>query len=425
MAAGEPGTVANRPWLGWPAVCLVAAVGLGMLATNAGWYNHDELGIELAVRDGIWLDPRWLLQADGLFYRPLGYGLLRAQVGLADGSPWLAHTVSVLHHLANVALFALLLRRLRLPWRTALLMAFVPTAVPGIAWVAAAYDRLAMTFGLLAALGLTLPGLLGAIGLVPFALALASKETAVAFAVPLLAIAWQQRRNRAVAIAATVAALAFAAWRATNGATPPAYTPGLEGGAVVRLLHFLAFPWALGAQDPHATWGLRRAGILGMVALFALALRGDRRLALAASACLLAPLAPILLLPKVEGHYLYLTTPGFVLLFAAAWRNRARAAIAATTALAALTLVDALVVAHDYRTLGSLMTSLTAAYAGAAPNEPFDVAPKGAFALAVTERFLVHAELFHLRPTARLAPDPDAFGVWTLAEDGSVTRRAR
>lgn len=57
MAAGEPGTVANRPWLGWPAVCLVAAVGLGMLATNAGWYNHDELGIELAVRDGIWFDP--------------------------------------------------------------------------------------------------------------------------------------------------------------------------------------------------------------------------------------------------------------------------------------------------------------------------------------------------------------------------------
>lgn len=414
---------ARWPWI---LVAATSVVGLALLATNRGFYHTDELDLLRDLGGGVWCNWRWFTNGSELFYRPLGVVALRTQLGITGGSAILAHTLSVLHHVGNFGLFALLLGRLGLPRRVALL-ALLPTTVPGIGWVAATYDRLALTWLCLAALLLLARGARCLLAVPLFLVALTTKETAVAFAVPALLLALRPERDRrwrcAAAGLVAVAAAAFALWRQQHGSSVPEYTLRADPAAVVRLLRYGAFPFALGTGDPSAVWGTRWLGAVGGMMLGAIALHGSWRMTLAGLSCAAAPLLPIVILPKVEGHYLYLATPGLLLVVAAALRCTLRGAHLVLATLLVVSFVHSFGIVDYYRRFGGALHDLGEAHERlGGTGASLDVHGEPWLGEAVAALFARHAERHGLRPPVRLLTAPAA-GAWTVSADGEVRQQ--
>lgn len=361
-----------------------------------------------------------------MFYRPLGYAVFTIQLHAVGGDPLFVHTISVLHHIVNGALFAAVLGRLGLPRRIALL-AFVPTAVPAIAWAAAVYDRAALSLLLVTTLMLLSRRALPLLAIAVFAIAITAKETAIGFVVPALLIAWRRRRetNRTFVFAAvaaiTTTAITFAIWRLVAVPRVPEYAVAFDLGNIVRMARLVVFPFAPTAMDPSTVWGVQWFGVLPGLAFVVIALRGSVRWTIAGVATAAAAIAPIALLPKVEGHYLYLATPGLLLVVAAALRDRGRSSRIGLAALFALAIVHSAKITHDYRVMGSAMTELQAAHRAAAKDAPFAVYAPAWRGASVAARYAFHATTCKLRPPIEIVDAPRA-GAWIVDDDGSVQR---
>lgn len=433
--AGRPS--GRRSLLLWSALAVFC---LWPVATNPGALNHDELDLAHALAAGqpAW-QWSWFAAADELFYRPLGHAVFAIQLQLSGGPPW-SHLLSLLHHAVNCALAAWVFVRLGAPARAAAPMAFLPTAVPGIAWSAAAYDRTALTLLLLATAALTARDRRTLLALPCTVLALTAKETAVVF--PLAAWLLNGRRPgwpRRTAALVTVLCAGFAAFRLLCGAGVPAYAMRLDEGAPLRLLHYVAFPYALGAAEPHQVEGLGWvSGLLGIAVLGWLAAVRRGRPAAAAMALAMAPLLPVALLPGIHGNYLYLATPALAWLLWAACGSgstpdaapprRARAASDPPVALQILTglvlaaplAVHARSIATSHHLLGTAMSALENAHRALPPGDhPVEVVAAGPVAASAV-RFAQHLEHVDGRPPLRVVAASTASDALILAADGSI-----
>lgn len=431
-------------------VLLVTAVAIGLIALGwlccaPGYHNHDELVLlnhhdELVLLDRspgvaeILLDlADGLFRIDGTFYRPLGHALLRLQLRLHELGPWAVHGASVLHHLANAALFAWVLRRFGRSTRPAWWLLVLPTALPAVAWAAAAYDRLLLTW-LLLALGLMRspraaagPAIVGM-----FLLALATKDTAVVFPVAAVLL-WRcspaaARPARWVPIALAVLAAGYLGWRFWN-ATPPAtaYEPRFDSGMVVRALRYAAFPFAITTEDPRTVWGVSwLLGGTGAVAMLAAACRprAQRTESLLALALIALPLLPVLPIGMSSGHYLYPATPGLALLLDLALRGGGRALrggdLAIWCLLPLLAVHSTFVSWHSYR-IAVALHGLQRAHRALADSaiESIGLTAAPGSAAAVLPRFRHYVTEQNLRPALTTKPAPDLPRL-VLQPDGSV-----
>lgn len=391
----------------WWLAAAIAGVGLVLLATNPGFFHADELDAMSDAHAMGWWRWSWLCDGAQLFYRPVGYALLALQTAIGGLDAPVVHTISVLHHVANCALLALLLDRLGLDRRVAVL-AFAPTWVPGIAWAAAAYDRSALTFLLLSAVALARRGAACALAAPSFALALMCKETAIGFAVPAIWIAAAMRvapsRARVAATATIVVlAVAFAAWRTGRAGDSADYTLAIDG-ALKRTARYAAFPFALDCADPVTVWGRRWIGGIGTLLLAVVALRGSWRVAVAGATIAAAAMVPVVVLPKIEGHYLYLATPGVLVVVAAAMRNGSRCGRLALMALFAVATVHAFEVTTFYRGFGRAFAALHVAWRTAPADVPFVVRGEPWLGEVIVTRLEHHVRRCGLRPAVVIAP---------------------
>ncbi|HEX6812289.1 MAG TPA: hypothetical protein VF384_11745 [Planctomycetota bacterium] len=415
---------ASGAWL-WVVVALAGALVLGLLATNRGYFGTEELDLLDELVDGPWFRLAWFGEFAQQHYRPLGDTALRSQLGIFGDEPRVIHSLSVLHHLANVGLLALLLERLGPRGRLALLALLLPVAAPGVAWAAGACDRLACTWLLAAALLLTARGALCRFALPCVLLALASKESAIAFVVPALLLAWRRRRDAdrrwifATTGAIAVVAVVFTLWRLRVASLPATATPANDSGAALELLRCLAFPFALGAADPAAVSGPYWLGGAGSLALLAIALCGAPWLALAGLACAAAPLLLGAVVPQLDADSLYLATPGCILLVAAASRCRGGAARVVLGALLALCTVQSLLLAAHYRQAGFALDNLRQAHARASGLEHFDIYCAPGSPSSIAERFVLHGEHRGLQPRPRRV-QVEAPRAFVLEAEGSV-----
>ncbi|MGE3174140.1 MAG: hypothetical protein AB7O97_16045 [Planctomycetota bacterium] len=427
------------PWIAM--VVLAAAVFcLLPLARNRGWYLMDELLLRDALQSGatVW-DWSSFGRGDGLFYRPLGFGLLMLQLDLA-GTPPAVHWLSLLHHAGNALLFALLLRRLGLPPLVAGGVLLSAAAVEGVAWAAAMYDRSAVTCCLLSAIAVTSRGASALLALPAFALALCCKETAVTLPpIALLVVlgcraAPGARWRRGVLVALTAMALAFAMFRLAYAAPAPEYSMHLQGGEPLRLLRYLAFPFALGAQGPPTLWGTRWIPALTGLAVWIAAALGRPRLLVASVVAIAAPLVPVMALPHVQANYLYPATPGFALLFWAAWSGAAAlparlgvVARIAVLAVVAMCCWHTRAVAAGYERWGRALHNLAAQYRDLPPSpSPVVVSCPDPFLRNLTDILAAHVGRRGERPAlesvdAAAAEAADAALAFTV--DGTLVRR--
>jgi hypothetical protein len=398
---------------------------LWLLATNPGFYNHDELDLLRSPPTDPWWRWQVFTDASGIFYRPLGYIVFVAELAFSSGNAWIAHTIGVLHHLVNFVMLGILLGRLGLPRRVAV-MTVLPSTVPAVAWVAGTYDLSALTFLCGAALALLSHGRACLLAVPIYLLALLCKESAVTFVVGAALIAWRRRHDqeRLAVFAAfgTIAltAAAFTLWRMTYGAASADYSLSISLTSALRFLQYAAFLFAIDKVDPGAVSGASWLGLLGTCALAVCAWRGSRQWLMAGVACGAAALLPVSLIPKVEGHYLYLATPGILLIIAAALRDRSRTVRATLSVLLVVSIAHSFRIAMCYRTLGAAMNNLGAAYDLQPDSDTsFNVYGEPWVGRAAARRYQVHTLHCGRRPVFRLlnAPHADA---WTLRGDGTL-----
>lgn len=413
----------------WPRLLVFAAICLLCwlpVLCNPGFYNHDELELLHDLRD------RNVMQVlaqvashfsvtTELFYRPLGFGLLRAQLALADGVPQLVHLLSLLHHLANAALFALLLRRLGRPVLAAWLLLLLPAALPGVAWAAGAYERWLLTFSLATLLLLAARRPLQWLALLTFALALCTKETAVVLPPIALLLVWRNQNARLVSALMLVTAVVFAIWR--NSAAGAVADPDYHGHTVresaMTLLRLVAWPCAVTAPEPRHVWGMHWIpGLLGMAALATLALLRSRPQAALAGCAFLLPLLPVATWSTPQGHYLYLAAPGlaFAVHLAIGTRPDWR------WLLLLLLIAHSVVIGLHYRAMGTAMTNLDRAWRELPKSQPsvtVTVLP-GSHG-HVVRRYAHYLEAVREQPLLREREGEPLPGNLVLHPDGTVT----
>jgi tetratricopeptide (TPR) repeat protein len=304
------------------------------------------------------------------YYRPAAMLSFLVDRVLADGGPAAMHLHNILLHAVNALLVALIALGLRsggfgeakpgaawLPALAGLLWALHPALVEAVAFVSGRFDLLLTCFlllGLLADLSLRgRPGLRPALVGLAFLLAVASKESAVAF-VPALALvhaasvpgglgspakAWRALRAGGhlpvhgamllaalLCLAARVAVLGHV-FNASIGGLVPAGGPLshllLVGRSAGTYLLLAVFPFGTLAPIHHATlpvpagelpaWLGLLAAVVATGAAAALAIRGSRPAALALAALTgLLPAVNIVPLQLAGGSYAaerYLTFP--------------------------------------------------------------------------------------------------------------------
>ena len=426
-------------FLAWIALLAVAAFCIWPLAINPGFWCADELALRHAIGNGQpWFEWSWFADGSSLFYRPLGFAAACAQLGVCDAEAPQVHWLSIGHHAVNLALCALLFRRLGAPALAAALIALLPTMVEGVAWVAAVYDRLCLSFLLAAALALTCRGPLALWSLPCFALALTTKETAVTFAAIALLLAWRRDRFVQLAAAAIVlGAIGFALMRIGQPDTPPPYTMRLDAGVPGRLLRYLAFPFALDDALPLQIWGSRWwPGLLGSGAVFTLALCRSPKAACAGAVAAVAPLVPIALLTQVQGNYAYLATPGMAWIVWAAigWRSPTGASTTrgwrslALAVAAALVLVPLAVhtrsVATFYYLAGCMTNDLERAYREVPPSiVEVDVACAPGLAEGQATRYAKYLEVTSTQPRLRIVGAAAQDAALVLSAEGKALHR--
>lgn len=403
----------------------VVGIVLLILGTNPGYGNADELLLLRQhdtlpeIAQGFWAD---LWRTDQTFYRPLGYASFRLQMLLgAVGAP-LVHLASILHHLGNAWLLVLLLRALALPTRAAIWYLAVPTAIAGVAWVAAVYDRLLVTWLLGAALFLARRGAVAGVSAIAiFAVALLTKETAIAFVPAALLLQFRIQRQRAATVAICALAAAFLLWRMQHFPDSGPYRVHVDASAAVRLLRYLAFPFAVTSADPATLWSWQwLPGLLGIVTLTAIAcVRTGLRATLGYALLTLAPLGPVLFQPQLSGHYLYTASLGFVLLLDHVLTRSPKVAAVLIAWLA----VHAVVEATHWHQTGRDLNALVQAHEtlGNEGCVQFRLAEADGTEGRLLRIFRVYVEEAHIQPT--IAPDSAATPIPRLGfgRDGRIT----
>ena len=202
--------------IGFCALMLVLAViAAYQPAWRAGFIWDDETYVTgnklLSAPDG--LKRIWFSLDSPSQYFPLTYTAFRLEHALWGLNSTGYHWVNILLHAANALLVWRLLRRLDLPgaWLGAAIWALHPVQVESVAWVTELKSILMCFFFLLTLLAWIgfVEGKPGrrwnfyALGLVFYALALASKTTACTLPAALLLILWLKRRDDQPAAACT------------------------------------------------------------------------------------------------------------------------------------------------------------------------------------------------------------------------------
>ncbi|MEV0384502.1 hypothetical protein [Nonomuraea sp. NPDC050643] len=280
-------------WLlaaGWIAQ---VAVRLWLYRYHAGPVaNPDETGYLLAAR---WLAGGAGADLSGSTFYHAGYALLLVPIFWLTSDPGLAYRlvagVGALVAAGAYPVAYLLLRRLRLGRRAALIVAFTAGLSPALllfsglaladailptlvlAWLVALHDLVARgPLRRRVAAGIV-TGALPA-----YAMAVHLRGTVVlAVAVLVLAVVWRRVPRAAAAAALGSAAVVAAAGRALNGALEAALYPGgprdLSGMLLSRLTSLEGQAWALSGAAGQlwyliaGTWGLAGVGLAGAAAL--------------------------------------------------------------------------------------------------------------------------------------------------------------
>jgi hypothetical protein len=421
----------NGRWrAAWPiaAAVLACAWVLWPLLRNRGAWNHDELDILYLLRQGqalwSWTGP-W--DASALFFRPVGFAALTTQLEAGGTAPCF-HWISIAHHLLNAWLAALLFSRLGCARVAVVLFVLLPSSIGAVAWVAALYDRLAVTFVLLGCLALLSRRPLGWLVLPASALALLSKETAVAFGLAawLPVFRWTPSAHRWALGAAAVAA-GFAVWRfCAVRQELGGYEPDLGLGAGLRVLRYVCFPFALGAAEPsHVVGSAWVPGLLGSATVVVLSGCRDLRATLGACIAIAASLLPIAGMQQAQPHYTYASSLCWAFLIAqalgrrpgdGAWRT------AALWLLVPLLAWSARRSAECFELAGRTMANLEAAYVELPAGE-VAVAAETPIGHSAALRFSVHVRQCHRSPPLRVIDAPPPAGALLVAADGSVRRQ--
>jgi len=426
------GTTWRAAWVG--IALATAAFCLWPLAANVGFFRCDELDLLDALQRGHprW-DWAWFARTDDLFYRPLGYALFTLQLAVTGGQPTDVHSLSIAHHALNTALAALLFARLGRPCWTALPLLFLPTAIGGIGWAAAGYERWLATELLLAALALRAGGRRALWAWPLFALALVTKETAVVFPLVAWLVVAHDRTARGVAVAITAAAVAFALWRVAYFPTSGPYASHWDASVPARALRYAAFAFSPSGSIDRVL-GLRwLPGLVGALLLGGMALRRSPPAALGGAVAWLAPLLPVLALDKYDPHYTYLSSFALCWLLALAATGRARPVAGAPllqalgiTALFALPLAwHARLLADGFRAMGAAMLNLQEAHSRLPPAaEPIGVRIDPGAPDAAARLFTLHLEHSGRLPPLRVVTGA-AEASLRLHSDGTVTTTGR
>jgi hypothetical protein len=369
----------NRPSTG--ALLVVVAAVAVYANTLANGFVYDDLhqvledprirslgGVSEIFTQGVW-SFKW---GPSSYYRPmmqLSYLLTYQVAGLA---PWAYHLVNVLLHAgASLALYALASRvladhsRVAAPGATAagLVFALHPLHTEPVSWIAAVGDLQLALYGLLTILlyVLALDGRRWAYGgaLGCYALALLSKEPAVALPAILLAVqlSWSRQRTlrdawtRLTPFALLVVGYLLVRRWVLGGVAPP----GLHGevdpvSAGLTAIYYLGryvvscvWPFPLNVlyefrpvHSPVEFRMLISVLVCCAVAAVVVRFRRDRRVLLAA-VLFAVPLAPALYIPGLGAgglaeRYMYLPLAGFSLgagiVWLAVWRRWTRTVIA-------------------------------------------------------------------------------------------------
>ncbi|MCC6348871.1 MAG: hypothetical protein IT347_04660 [Candidatus Eisenbacteria bacterium] len=353
-------------------VVLLIVLLAGIAALHAAdlrqpFMTDDYLFLEQARAGSLW---EALTSADplGNYFRPVGRQVFFALVGgLGGEQPWVYRLVNLGLFLAATVLLFRIARRL-LGGRAALVAAaffglHYAAAVP-LLWISGSQDILASFFGLLCietALGGHRTASAAAL-----ALALLSKESAVAAPVAVVALLWARGADlrgalRASAALGGVLVLWLALWLATSGARParPDLPTGVAAAPLAAFVHglqvalgleFRAGQPVLGHWSASAQWLAISAGLLIWLAGGARAGAPDAalpagargRVAFAGLAWAAAGAAPVVAVSSIWSAYFYLfALGGAALSLAALLATAPRTVVAATIALTTLLSVQA------------------------------------------------------------------------------------
>lgn len=400
---------AKRPrHLAWllavPVLVLLAQLPL---ATNPGYFSHDELqwAAYAQARGGF----PWLA-VEAFQYRPLTFNLwLWLSRGLF-AQPQAFHAMVLALGAANALLLALALRRFGATPRAALggalVFALGPYAAYVHGWVGTLGDLLWVGLGLLGACLAARPRPLPAMALAALLLttvALLAKEAALSLPALAAVAAWLDRGRRRQWLAAlagsALPALAYLALRhgaLANVAPQDASYAWSLANAPARWLEYQLFPANLPVFEPHNTLargldlrtGVAAALWLGLVA--ALARTGWRR-AVGFVAGGIAALGPVLVLGQAGNQYAYGFAAVSAGVVALAWPALPRWGRGLAVVLAVLLLVHGANVVRQVRAVGEVQAvfspALARAVAAAPPGGTVRLAPAADAAGWMFQRF--------------------------------------
>jgi hypothetical protein len=364
-------------------VVALACLAMLPLALMPGYFSHDEL--QWAVAAETLRHVPWIADQATFQHRPLTFNLWMALSRALFDTPRLFHAVLVAWGALNAGLLAAIGRRFGMsPWSAAigaLVFVLTPYAVYVHGWIGTIADLIWLTCTLAIAwlalrpapppatagegregvrlrLRLRLPLLLLAFALCTTGLL--AKEAMVA-APALFAVAWLLDRARrrawaAAAIGASLAVIAFLAWRAPALLHAPRdstqYVPSFAN-VPLRWIEYQLFTPAIGRMEAQTVflrgfaWPARIALVL-FVGVVAAAWRADRRIALAFLLGGFAALAPVLVLGASANHYAYGYAAVGAMTLAAAWARTA------TWGRWFLGIFAALAVAHGIVVMGAM-----------------------------------------------------------------------
>lgn len=362
-----------------------------MLATNPGFFSHDELQWGAFADVAHWRAMPWNVPWDiGQFqYRPLTFNLWLVLSHLLFESPRAMHALWVSLGFANAALLAAALFRLdaRLPVAVAAALVFVlsPYAVYVHGWVATLADLLWVGLGLLLVLcalrhdpAPRRPLLLAVQAGALTALALLAKEAAVSIPA-LLLVAWGFTRERRWAWAFAGAAAIAAVYLAVRVDVLLLRTPeaAAYGWSPLRIPQrfaqyhlFTYYPWRFEIDGLFEAHGRRLVAVAVICAgAYVAALRRGPLLgwlALASSAAL----GPVLILDSASNQYGYGFAAVLAGVLALAWRQASRAGRVALVLLASLSTWHGVRIAQEMARVGDIQSRFSPGLASLAAARP-------------------------------------------------------
>lgn len=315
----------------------VAMSFLFLLASNPGYFNHDELQrADYVKQSGLLqhlIDQLGLYQGDtfGTPLRPLGFLILGGLAYFMDSYPSVVHVFAILVHVTVAFVFFSIMTQFRVADRLALLVAIMfvvnPLSMLATGWTAAVMDQWYLLFGLLTLLFADRyvrksQSIGNVAGVFLFsALAVLTKETAIILP-GLLIVLWAaeprlvKQKGFWIALSAWVAPVAlYLAYRlpaiATSLGSPAvvAYKPSLVN-VPENIAVYFSYPFLFSLGE-IGNWVFVDGGYIAFFFCFHLVLVAliyslfGARLTFAYIALYFMLLGPVLLLPGKGGHYMY------------------------------------------------------------------------------------------------------------------------